>query len=191
MRQIKTTVYLYDELPTEQAKAKAREWYAERNVDDASQWWETVYVDAEHIGKILGFDIHRIQFSGFWSQGDGASFVGSYTYEPEWRKKLTEYAPLENEVCEIGDSLQATRDSLGRETAARIVQDGRYVHDGTMIAIAETEVERSGILYCARRFAKWIYRQLEKQHEYLTSDEVVAEALRQEGCEFTADGSPV
>lgn len=53
---------------------KHRDW----NVDHG--WWESTYEDFIGVAKAFGFDIGKddVQFSGFWSQGDGASFVFSY-----------------------------------------------------------------------------------------------------------------
>ena len=36
-------------------------------------------------------------------------------------------------------------------------------------------------------FAKWIYKSLEKEHEYLSSDEVIAESLIAHEVEFEVD----
>ena len=55
------TVYQYDELPTEKAKDKAREWYCQASSSD--EWWEQVYEDAKMVGiKITGFDIDRSSY---------------------------------------------------------------------------------------------------------------------------------
>lgn len=40
----------------------------------------------------------------------------------------------------------------------------------------------------ARTFADWIYRQLESEYEHVNSDESVAETIRANEYEFTADG---
>lgn len=47
-----------------------RDW----NVDD-SHWYEFTIDDFTEVAKNFGFDIHDVRFSGFSSQGDGASFV--------------------------------------------------------------------------------------------------------------------
>lgn len=66
------TIYKYGEL-SESAQQKAREWYIE-GMD--YEWWEGVYESAKEEGLTLGFHIDTINFSGFWSQGDGARWVG-------------------------------------------------------------------------------------------------------------------
>ena len=54
---IETTVYSFNEL-TEKSKYKAREWYRDGALD--YDWWENTYDDAERVGlKITGFDLDR------------------------------------------------------------------------------------------------------------------------------------
>lgn len=75
------TTYTYEELD-DSAKQKARDWYL-NGMD--YEWWESVYEMAIEDGKELGFYIDRILFSGFWSQGDGASWTG-YVDVGAWLK---------------------------------------------------------------------------------------------------------
>ena len=57
------TIYKYDELPTEQAKEKAREWYAQGMFD--YDWYDFVYEDAKKIGlRITEFDTYRGTIEG-------------------------------------------------------------------------------------------------------------------------------
>jgi len=54
---IETTVFEFSEL-SDQAKEKAREWYREHALD--YEWWESTYEDAEQVGlKIKSFDLDR------------------------------------------------------------------------------------------------------------------------------------
>ncbi len=39
-----------------------------------------------------------------------------------------------------------------------------------------------------REFARWLYRELESEYRYQTSDEAIDETLAINGCTFTADG---
>jgi hypothetical protein len=39
-----------------------------------------------------------------------------------------------------------------------------------------------------RAFMKWIYRQLEREYDYLTSDEAIAESIIANEYEFTEEG---
>lgn len=75
------TIYKYGEL-SESAQQKAREWYIE-GMD--YEWWEGVYESAKEDGYEKGFCIDQINFSGFWSQGDGARWTG-YVDVGAWLK---------------------------------------------------------------------------------------------------------
>lgn len=66
------TEFIYEDL-SPKAKEKALDWWA--STQD-HEWWEDVYANATEEGKEKGFDIEDIRFSGFWSQGDGASWTG-------------------------------------------------------------------------------------------------------------------
>jgi len=66
------TEFSYRELSAK-AQQKAREWFCE-TLD--YEWWEHVYDMAKQDGVERGFEIEDIRFSGFWSQGDGASWTG-------------------------------------------------------------------------------------------------------------------
>lgn len=41
------------------------------------EWWDCVYDNAKEDAHQYGFRVDDISFSGFWSQGDGASWKGS------------------------------------------------------------------------------------------------------------------
>lgn len=69
---IEVEVFKYAEL-SDSAKQKARNWY----IDGMDyEWWDSVYEMAIEDGKEKGFYIDKIYFSGFYSQGDGASWIG-------------------------------------------------------------------------------------------------------------------
>ena len=87
-RIIETVVYGIDEL-SDRAKDAARSWYRQVGLHD--EWYDFVYEDFETICRILGVtlatspvrlygggtrDEPQVNFTGFWNQGDGASFYG-------------------------------------------------------------------------------------------------------------------
>jgi hypothetical protein len=188
-----TTVYKYSEL-SEDAKEKAREWWSEIGLD--YDWFDSVFEDAKAIGAIIGIDIDKIYFSGFWSQGDGACFVGSYHYAKESVKKLKEYAPQDTELHRIVTELAAVQKTRFYQLTATIKHTGHYSHSrSTDIDVADyrtgndTDTEAdNAIKELLRDFMNWIYRILEKEYEYLTSDEQVAETMAANEFEFTKDG---
>jgi hypothetical protein len=85
---ITKTVYTFKELieaandpdsaVTSSAVEKARHWLQEGQTDH--QWWDYVYEMWKQALEQVGFTNADIQFSGFWSPGDGASFTGSLDF---------------------------------------------------------------------------------------------------------------
>jgi hypothetical protein len=197
MRTIEKTVYLYEELPTDKAKSRARDWLRDAGIEP--DWWEFAYEDAKAILAALGFYDVDIQFSGFGRQGDGASFSGRYGFSPDWRGRLADYCPLDPEILAVGESLEALQNHYdGRLTAVVSRDMSRLcVHEMTMRASlydeggdAEIrEADEADFIRLARRLATWIYNQLERAWDCMDSDESVAEAIVANEYEFYADGT--
>lgn len=115
------TIYKWEEL-SQTAQEKAREWYL-NGMD--YEWWEGVYEMAKEDGRELGFYIDKIYFSGFSSQGDGASWIG----QVDVRQWLEEHE----------------KDSIGLTAWCQLIQEGiitmhckvvannsHYCHESTM-----------------------------------------------------------
>jgi hypothetical protein len=82
----KTKVYEYNEL-SEDIKQKVLEKFADVNVD--YDWWmDSVYDYQTNELERAGLTNPDIQFSGFYSQGDGASFASKHSVDV---KKLMEF----------------------------------------------------------------------------------------------------
>jgi hypothetical protein len=205
MRTIEKTIYKYDELPTEAARAKARDWYRETGMN--YDWWDAVYEDAKTILATMGFHDVDISFSGFGCQGDGASFTGRYggrvfPLGADSASELRRCCPQEAEVLAVAEALDAMQSRYDGRLTARIERDRygytRYCHGGTMEAFlyddgGDEEVPQADELEfreLARKMARWIYRSLEKDWEHLTGDECVASVIQDNEYEFYADGSP-
>lgn len=194
------TAYTYDELD-DRAKETARDWYRQGALD--YDWWDSVYYDADQIAKILGIEIDRrgkyspaIYFSGFYSQGDGACFEGSYSYAKGAHKRIREYAPLDDELHRIADRLFDIQRRNFFQLSANVSHSGRYYHEfctsihvfhGSDWADADTAEDLADIL---RDFMRWIYSRLEAEHDFLMSDETVEESIRANEYLFDEDGRP-
>lgn len=200
--------YEFSEL-SERAKEKAREDYRSGDYP-GYDWWDNVYEDANYIAKIFGLDIEStrvlknggtvldidINFSGFYSQGDGASFRGSYRHNPMAVTLIRDHCN-DVELIRIADELtamQTTQRLKGCEFfSANIRQDGRYSHSHTMNfdihdwGIDEIgEVDEDQFAQLMRDFADWIYESLKAENDYFMSDECVDERLSEE--KFDEDG---
>ena len=209
MRVVETNVFQYDELD-DRAKERAREWYS-RHVFEDSCDWEFVYENAAEVADIFGIDLrqrrvqlvgggHRyepsIYFSGFWSQGDGACFEGTYRYAKGATKKIREYAPQDKELHRIADELQAVQRKHFYHLIASMNHRGHYCHSGCMSVEVERNEDRyrdigdaeDDIRQLMRDFADWIYGRLSDEYDYQTSDEAVEEAIRANEYEFDEEG---
>jgi hypothetical protein len=206
---IETTVYRLDELAGS-VKERARAWYREAGFDH--DWFEFVFDDFELICSILGIALRTvparlygggsrmkpcIYFSGFWSQGDGACFEGHYRYAKAAPQKIRDHAPEDRELHRIADALQAVQRRNFYQLHAGITHRDRYYHEYCMAISVErdsptwqdmTADAEDAVIEALRDLARWLYRQLEREHEYLTSDAVVDEAILANGYTFTDTG---
>jgi hypothetical protein len=187
-------LFEFDEL-SDTAKEKAREWFREWNLD--YDWWDCTFDDAKAAGKYIGINVDDIRFSGFWSQGDGASFSGSYEYRKGAEKAVRKYAPLDTELHAIAQGLTAIQRRYFYQLGASISFTGRYCHEGcTSIDVWDkrgfdtdlTDAEEV-VSELLRDFMRWIYRQLENEFNWLQADEQVDESIRCNEYTFDEDGN--
>lgn len=212
MRTVTTTktVYLFGELDEKaQEKAIERESMAQGEMFDH----ECTYEDAATIGEVLGIDLRtqprklrngetrydpNIYYSGFSSQGDGACFEGSYRYAKGSCKAIRAYAPEDKELHRIADELFELQRRFFYRLSATTRQRGHYNHSGCMEvevrygdgdynddrALPEDELAR-----LLRDFADWIYKRLNDEYDYVTSEETCRAYLTESDDEFTEDGA--
>lgn len=206
---IETIVYQLDEL-SDAAKEKARAWYRQGGPGD--DWFECVYEDFERICEILGVRLKTVPvrlygggtrqkpciwFSGFWSQGDGACFEGQYSYAKAASRELRSQAPKDGVLHRIADILQSIQRGNFYQLRADIAHRDRYNHEYSMDISVERDSPsgqnmmpgaEEAIIEVLRHLARWLYRQLEREYEYLTSDDIVDEAIAVNEYSFTETG---
>jgi len=205
MREFTTNLYGFKELTLE----------VQQRVIDASRyfwveyagWYEFTFDDFEEVCKCLGVEIARgrqgsrdIHFSGFCNQGDGASFEGQHRYRKGWRKALKTYAPVDETLESIGEALQEAQLRARYNIQVTVTVAGHYCHSGCMRVDAELwDEERpvgdetlnqgeESITKALRRLADWLYVRLNDEHDYLTGDEYIREALSESDAEYYASG---
>ena len=197
MRVVETNVFQFHELPSD-AKQHAISTYWGEHWD-----YECVFEDAKEIAKLMGIDIDDIYFSGFWSQGDGACFTGTYRYAKGGVKTVMEYAPEDKELHRIANELQAVQKKYFYKLLSTIKHRGRYYHemcmsietvraDGDMNRYdcrGPSDDDEKAINEALRDFARWIYKRLEEQYNYETSEEAVLESCESNGYEFDSRGN--
>lgn len=213
---IEKTVFKFLELSKkaqERALDKFREWAC-----DDSYWYESIYEDTARIFDILGIHSERLErwhnvtthksgtrtvkpdisFSGFCSQGDGASFEGTWNYKRGMVKAIKAYAPQDSELQEIAEGLQEMQRRYFYKLTARMVRrDSHYCHENTIGFEFELDGDTwrnisddvtGGIEKYMRRLMRWIYRQLEAEYNYQTSDEAITESIEANDYEFDESG---
>lgn len=194
MRTIQTIVYNFNEL-SEGAKQHAIEKLHTINTD--YEWYDATFDDAKEIGRIMGIDINNIYFSGFSSQGDGACFEGRYEYRKGSVKELKAYAPVDTELHRIAKALQDIQRKAFYRLTAHVKQSGHYNHKYcTVIDVYNsesgdyaTDEQSDAITETLRDFMEWIYRTLEKECEYLESEEAIIETIEANEYEFDTAGN--
>ncbi|MCK5603675.1 antitoxin of toxin-antitoxin stability system [Candidatus Pacearchaeota archaeon] len=195
---VETTVFKFDEL-SEKAQQTAIEKLYNLNTD--YNWWD--YEDAKQAAACIGIEIDDIWFSGFSSQGDGACFEGSYSYQKGGVKAIKDCAPQDERLHQIAMNLQETQRKSFYGLSATVKHSGHYYHEYcTDISVSECRTLRDGcesegyasieaheaIEEALRDFMRWIYKQLEKDYYYLTSEEAIKESIEANEYEFTGNG---
>lgn len=206
MRTKKIKVYKFDEL-SDSAKEAARAWWRRASEGD-DFWHENVIEDAKQCFALAGFDIDKVYFTGFWSQGDGACFVGSWRARDVKPGALKQHAPQDKELHRI--AAECERIALAfPDASARMTHRDRYCHeysasidvdlapedDDEARPVAEWDAlakEREpftdAIVEVLRDAMRWTYRTLEKEYEWQNADEQVDDNIRANEYEFTAEG---
>lgn len=192
----------------EEAKRTAREKYISDDYPH-DDWWDSVYEDANRVAKILGFDLEfsrqlkngrtvieiGITFSGFWSQGDGACIAGDYRFSPDAIAEIKDYCD-DDELVDLAKQLtvmQLNQRLQGCEPfRATIKAAGNYnnvsidIYDYGIDEIGEPD--ESMFKEIVNNFNSWIYKSLEKEYDYLTSDKYVDERLEEDDKDFDSTG---
>lgn len=206
---IETTVYKFEELSI-RARETARAWYREGGFD--YEWYEFVFEDFGRICECLGVrlktspvhlvgggtrDEPRIHFTGFWSQGDGASFQALYSYRKGAPSAIRDCAPKDTTLHGIDDGLQAIQRRNFYQLRADVSHRGNYYHEYCMAISVRRESlnyqdmtadAEDTVIEALRDLARWLYRQLENEYNALTSDEMVDETIEANAYTFTASG---
>jgi len=182
------------------AKSQILDGHRHWNVDDF-EWWDSVYELFTEDMKAIGIEVDKMYFSGFWSQGDGACFEGrvrdwglflkslGYT-NPLFIEHFRQYAEFAvshrgyyyHENCTSFSMEFNLPEEFDEEGFLQVYGYGEELRDAALIA-ALSLPENSGAALEAqfteafKDHMRDLYRRLEEDYEYLTSDEVVLESL--------------
>lgn len=174
---------------------KYRDWNTDHD------WWDAVY---EHFIEDMtergisidtkGKNSPAIYFTGFWSQGDGACFEGHIS---DWSSWLQDFPMIRAYQKKAGLSMSWTSDgnychsytlrfhgNLDAPSAEDLGFEGlrAIAHEQAMGELAdEWERLQNDVEVKVRGFCDNLYSDLEKEYDYLTSDETVIESLEANG----------
>ena len=191
--------YSFNEL-SDEAKQVAFNNNSEINVDQW-EWYDYVKDDFHTILELIGFYNIDSNFSGFYCQGDGASFSANYRYEKGCLKAVKQHAPNDKELHLIVSSIISHQKDNGYLLSCEVTQRGNCYHSNTMHFswcknddscfdwkndFVEDELEQ-----LFKELANWYYSRLVSKYEYLTSFDVVAETLEANEIQFFENGEGV
>ena len=206
---IETIVYQLDELDAS-ARDRARDWYRRNATDE--EWHKFRFADFEQVCEILGVSLStksvrlmgggaraapKIYFSGFSSQGDGACYEGGYRFARDSVARMRAHAPQDADLHAIAAHLLDVQRRNFYQIRAEIRHAGRYCHEYSMqIAVRResatgqdmSNADEETVIDALRDLARWLYRQLEAEYDFITADAQVDEAIRANRYSFTEDG---
>jgi len=188
-RTLERTVYKFDEL-SDDAKEKARAWYRDASAGD-NYFAESIIDDAKAIGELMGITIKDVYWSGFWSQGDGACFTGSYDYAKGSVAAVTSYAPHDLVLHRIARDLLNAQKRVFYRASATFSHRSRYSHEHSVSIECHdcSDDVCEAIAEALRDLMRWVYNSLEAEYEYQNANEQVDENIRANEYEFDEDGA--
>lgn len=198
------TVYSVDDvLNMPELKEKVFENYHDFNVNFEG-WSDFTLENWKEDLESCGFCLPEISYSGFWSQGDGASFTCYRVDVPIFLDKFAAEIALTEKQKKLLLALLEDYDIFNFDVKRR---SHHYYHEKTVSVNSEeclytfSRYSRLyAFLYNAMKkiedviaekvvyFSRQIYRDLEKEYYYLTSETAVFESLQANDYEFTEDG---
>lgn len=216
MKKHETTTYSYDELD-ERAKEKARDWYRtgaleyewwEGVYEDAADVGDLLGIDLRQkrvrcVDKSTRHE-PQIYFNGFGCQSQGSSYMAIWCAKKVQVKALKAHAPTDVELHQIVDSLAQI--GMAYPSARAIVSpnnggtsvtvgvelgydESDYADEETAQHNAQTQQEaEENLVECLEDFNHWIFRMLEREYDWLLSDEQVEDSIKANSYEFLEDG---
>lgn len=195
---VERQLYTFGEL-SDQAKQTAIEGYA-RNLDD---WDEHVIEYCRDVLIAAGVADPVIMYSGFYSQGDGACFSGTW-YRDEVDLEAIDrlfqtYRGKDGPTDPSGFLLDIS--ALPTGLSAQVRNHSRHSHHlsptievewlpGMGPGFVSKEID-DAVREALRDSMCWIYAVLEKEWDHSTSDQTVAEMSTANGWEYLEDGTLV
>lgn len=208
MKTITLKLYSFSELG-KTSKEKALSTYRDLNVN--FDWWDNDFEDFIELCSYMSIAVikDKIKFRGFYSQGDGSGF-SAFVNIPQLvtaieNQSWKEYALLQEFVFTVpqidrrvmalvaNGLLSGEPQIIGRTRQygvttdlgiSEIIKDGK-THDNIFEELDKLEEWLRSIAEILNRY---LYKSLENQYEFLTSDAAIKESILTNEYLFTADG---
>jgi len=159
----------------------------EKNYDINTEfdWYDSDYDDIKTMLGFCGFNTPEIHFSGFSSQGDGANFTGNFSKAGIDFAGLAAYAPGEEFFLLFATLLTDLTKPFEDARFTLYKSSSRYEHENTVDikdfafedSLPYATIPEVEILDACRKIMQVIYSKLEKQYEYLTSEDAIYATL--------------
>lgn len=190
---IKKTVYNYSDLLLAENKELKNKVIQKEYAININHDWENLET-YETAANLLGFYNFKIYYSGFHSQGDGACFESKYQYEKQSIKKVKKEFPKWIELHEIAKRLKDLQKVNFYQVLGGSKHSGFYYHENCMQIDLERNdykeiTNESYFISVFKDFAKLIYKSLNSDYDYLTSEEAILETIEANGYEFDQYGN--
>lgn len=197
MKQVIIKTFKFDEL-SEQSKQTAIDQYRESDHLDY-EWFDYSKSDFHSILEMIGFTSINSGFSGFCCQGDGANFTANYSYKSGCLKAIKQYAQNDSKLHDIVQGIVSHMKDYGYKLECHITRfNTRYEHSNTMsfdwtmqsgeYVSWKNDFVENEINQLFRDLADWYYRQLEREYDYLNSDECISELLESNEYDYLESG---
>jgi len=198
--------FTYPELTPEAQQRALEDWAHDQPYEG---WWDMEEENLREDMKLRGIEIEDVQFSGFYSQGDGSSFVGNVdllhfmNWDAQQGEASRHLATTHKEVylSQIPFNGEA---SVNYEWMVNITRNSHhYSHENTVStnieynffgdgdddlpedAVISLENDLNDIM---REYMRSYYKQLEAQYDYLTGEEAFIESCADNAWLFDESG---
>lgn len=188
-----THLYKFEEL-SEEAQDRA----VENNWDIClhDYCWSDLKDNFEtEIAPRFGLSIDNTYWSGFYSQGDGACFTGSFEYAPGMLEWVRDHYTHISDLYDIAKKLAEVQRKAFYQLHGNIKHRGHYYHSGCTDFTTyrgdnlANDDEENGIKEIYRELMDYFYRTiLQAEYEFLTSRDCIEAHLEDSEYEFDEDG---
>ena len=151
-------------------------------------WYEHTIEDfcdfiCPHFGLTVNYK--DVEFSGFWNQGDGASYTGLFYLSDVNAEALKQSLPTAVELHQLVDELAELAESHPEIQGSVTRLSSRYSHSNTMIigeyssgnsycdedtSVFESAEAETTLIRIFRELADWLYSRLNAEYDFQLAD---------------------